>query len=69
VGDYCSAGFLQQRTHGLSDWTGALPERAGDPGAGPGMETDEEVALIPADSEAGSVRRTRKIGRDRCVVN
>jgi hypothetical protein len=30
-----------------------------DSGARSGMETDEEVALIPGDCDAGSVRRTR----------
>ena len=45
---HCSAGFLQQRTHGLSDWTGALSWCEGNPGARSGMETDEEVALVSA---------------------
>ena len=40
-------GFLPERAHGLSDWAGAFPQREGDPGAGSGMETDQEVAVIP----------------------
>jgi hypothetical protein len=38
-------GLLPERSCGLPDRTRSLHERAGDPGAGPGMETDEEVAL------------------------
>ena len=40
------SGFLSKRTLGVSDRTGAFPQREGDPGASPGMEPDEEVALI-----------------------
>jgi hypothetical protein len=36
---------LPERTHGLSDWTWPFPQREGNPGAGAGMETDEEVSL------------------------
>jgi len=35
-----------QRTLRLSDRAGPFPEREGDPGAGPGVEADAEVALI-----------------------
>ncbi len=55
----CGAGFLPKRTHGLSNWTGLFPERQGNPGTGAGMETDEEVALSPDDSEPGRARRMR----------
>ena len=38
---------------------GHFPSAQGDPGAGPGMEADEEVAMSQDDSEREPVRRTR----------
>ncbi len=43
---HSSTGFLSQRTLRLSDRAGPFPERDGDPGTGPGVEADAEVALI-----------------------
>jgi hypothetical protein len=44
---------------GLPNFPRPFPECAVDPGASPGMETDEEVALSPNSSEAGPVLQTR----------
>jgi hypothetical protein len=44
---HCCPGFLSECPRRLSDWTGSFSQCEGDPGASPGMETDEEVALTP----------------------
>ena len=56
---YCRSGLLPVHALGMPDRAGTFPEREGDPGAGSGMETDEEVALSPDDSEAGPVLQRR----------
>jgi len=45
-------GFLPERTHGLSHRAGAFSQREGHPGAGSGMEANEEMALSPGTSHA-----------------
>jgi len=54
---YGCSGLLSVHSFGLPNFSRPFPECAVDPGASPGMETDEEVALNPDDSEPGPVRR------------